>query len=95
MRPVMLSIAILTIGSDSAAGYLRHVASLAPQFGGKVNVGNWLELGSAFDTLSSATFSGNVSGGIIAETKLGPVFLGGSLSDGGQRKLYFTLGRLF
>jgi NTE family protein len=78
-----------------AAGYLHHVASLAPQFGGKVYVGNWLELGSAFDKLNAAKFSGNVSGGVIAETKLGPVFLGGSLGEGGRRKLYFTLGRLF
>jgi hypothetical protein len=33
--------------------------------------------------------------GSLLETRIGPIFVGGSFAEGGRRKLYFSLGRFF
>jgi NTE family protein len=33
--------------------------------------------------------------GIVAETALGPIFVGGSVGDTGHHKWFFQLGRVF
>jgi NTE family protein len=78
-----------------SVGYLRQLGTLPALLGGKLYAGNWLETGRAFDRSDAARFSSNLSGGFIAETRLGPMFLGSSLGQGGRRKLYFSLGRGF
>lgn len=77
------------------AGYLRQIGALPSFIGGKVYVGTWIETGSAYEALGSARFSTNLSGGLIAETPLGPLLLGGSVGPSGRRALYFTFGRGF
>jgi NTE family protein len=81
---------VLTTG-----GYLRQVARLPDFMGGAVLAGGWLEFGSAFDDWDTATFDTNASVGMIAETLLGPVFVGGSAGSGGASRFYVGIGRIF
>lgn len=76
-------------------GFLRKTASLPPYIGGKLYFGGWYEAGSAFERLNSARYRQSVTGGALFETRIGSVFLGGSFADGGRRKFYFSLGRVF
>jgi len=36
-----------------------------------------------------------VTGGALLQTRIGPIFVGGSFAEGGRRRLYFSLGRFF
>jgi len=36
-----------------------------------------------------------VNAGVLAETAIGPLVIGGSFGDSGHRKWYFQLGRVF
>jgi hypothetical protein len=40
-------------------------------------------------------FPNDVTAGILAQTAVGPLFIGGSLGDDGHRKWFFQLGRVF
>ena len=67
-----------------------------PEFlGGKAYVGAWYEGGSAFESFGAVNYRQSVSGGFIAETPLGPVFIGGSVNENGRGRFYFSFGRLF
>lgn len=67
-----------------------------PEFlGGKAYVGAWYEGGSAFERLGAINYRQSVTGGFIAETPLGPVFIGGSVNENGRGRFYFSFGRLF
>jgi NTE family protein len=81
---------VLTTG-----GYLRQVARLPDFMGGVVLAGGWLEFGSAFDEWDTATFDTNASVGVIAETLLGPVFVGASAGSDGASRFYVGIGRIF
>lgn len=61
-------------------GLLYQVVRLPAVVGGNGYLGTWLETGSAFDRWNSAGIYWNVSGGLVLETFLGPVFMGGSVS---------------
>jgi len=37
----------------------------------------------------------SVTGGALLQTRIGPIFVGGSFAEGGRRRLYFSLGRFF
>ncbi len=78
-----------------SAGYLRRLARLPDFVGGNIFAGGWLEGGSAFPRWESADWHGNVSAGLILETMLGPVFVGGSLGFDGHSRLYVSIGQLF
>jgi NTE family protein len=81
---------VLTTG-----GYLRQVGRLPDFMGGAVLAGAWLEFGSAFDDWDRATFDTNGSFGMIAETLLGPVFIGASAGSDGASRFYVGIGRIF
>ncbi len=81
---------VLTTG-----GYLRQVARLPDFMGGAVLAGAWLEFGSAFDDWSTAMFETDFSLGMIAETLLGPVFIGASAGSDGASRFYVGIGRIF
>ena len=73
-----------------------HNPEFFPEFlGGKAYLGAWYEGGSAFEKFSTLNYRQSVSGGLIAETPLGPVFIGGSLNENGRGRFYFSFGRLF
>ena len=79
----------------TSLGYMRELSRLPPIFGDKIYAGSWYEFGGAFDRDETAEYFGSLSGGVIVVTKLGPIALGGSLGEGGRRKLYFSLGKFF
>jgi hypothetical protein len=68
---------------------------MPPLLGEKISFLLSYETGSAFDDWDDADVhhSGNV--GIVAETLLGPIFIGGSVGSGGRTNFYFALGRFF
>ena len=79
----------------ATGGYLRQLLRLPDFIGGSLLAGGWLENGSAFDAWKSATFDTNASVGIIAETLIGPVFVGGSFGFDGATRYYIAIGRIF
>lgn len=76
-------------------GILRETFAAPAYIGGKLYFGGWYEGGSAFETWDAAKYRQSVTGGAVLETRIGPIFLGGSFAEGGRRKLYFSLGRFF
>ena len=78
-----------------AAGYLRRIARLPDFAGGNVFGGAWLEAGSVFDRRADASWQGDVSSGVVLETLLGPVFVGGSLGSGWRGRFYVAVGKFF
>src|SRR6185436_18462668 len=63
--------AVLTLGA-------LHQLSRLPDFiGGPVYAGLWIETGSAFNTHENAEINTHLAGGIIMDTLVGPVLLGG------------------
>jgi NTE family protein len=47
------------------------------------------------DPLGAPRLSGDVAAGMLAETVIGPVFIGGSVGDAGHQKWFFQLGHVF
>lgn len=76
-------------------GVLRQTFSAPSYIGGKLYFGGWYEAGSAFENRGAAKYRQSITGGAMVETRIGPVFLGGSIANGGRRKFYFSLGRIF
>lgn len=76
-------------------GYLRQLYQLPLFLGGNIYGGVWYDGGSAFDDFDLARYQNSGTGGILLETRLGPIFFGGSWAEGGRGKLYFVLGRIF
>jgi NTE family protein len=76
-------------------GYLRRLARLPPFLGGSVFAGTWLDTGKASDDLDTTSYQTSGTGGVLIETRLGPIFIGGSWAEGGRGKFYFALGRIF
>lgn len=77
------------------AGYLHEIASPLPLIGGQVFAGGWYQLAKMYGRPELPRYPMDASGGLLVETLLGPVFLGGSWGDAGHRKLYFGLGVIF
>jgi len=80
----------------SRFGYLKKVFTL-PEFVGKqVYVIGYGEVGKMYgDPFPAPRISGDGAAGLLAETALGPVFVGGSVGDSGHSKWFFQLGRVF
>jgi NTE family protein len=77
------------------SGYLKHFGRLPDVLGGNIFVGGWLENGTAYDRWRSADWHTNVSLGVIAESLIGPIFVGGSLGSHGNGRIYVSVGPLF
>jgi NTE family protein len=77
-------------------GYLRKVATLPPFVGKNVYAIGYGEVGKMYgDPFPAPKLSGDGAAGLLAETALGPVFIGGSVGDTGHQKWFFQLGRVF
>ncbi len=76
-------------------GYIRELLTLPPFVGKKVYAVGSYEFAKMYDFLPETKFPTDVEGGIVAETALGPVFVGGSVGDSGHQKWFFQLGRVF
>ena len=75
-------------------GYLRKIGRLPDFIGGNAYLGGWIEIGDAFRNFDTADFKIDASGGLLVESPLGPLFIGGSWGEGGQFKFNFSLGVL-
>ena len=76
-------------------GYLHEVAKLPMAVGKKVYVTGWHDFGSVFERSGPRNYQNSVSLGVVAETLIGPFFVGTSWGEAGRHKVYFSLGRLF
>jgi NTE family protein len=76
-------------------GYLHDLWSLPPLLGGKVYAIGAFEFAKMYGAQPESGFPSDFSAGVLAETALGPLFLGGSAGDSGHRKWFFQLGRVF
>ncbi len=76
------------------AGYMHDLLTLPPFLGKKVYAVGSYEIGKMYGT-TGTDFPDDVAAGFLAETALGPFFIGGSVGDSGHRKWFFQLGRVF
>jgi NTE family protein len=76
-------------------GYLRDLLTLPPFVGKKVYAVGAYEFGKMYGVTTGSEFPNDVAAGLLAETALGPFFIGGSVGDSGHRKWFFQLGRVF
>jgi len=79
----------------STQGYIHRIGSLPALFGGKIYAGLWHEIGAVFEPQGQRDYLSVLSGGVLAETILGPVIVGGSWGEGGRYLFYFSVGSLF
>jgi NTE family protein len=79
----------------SGVGYLRGVGRLPDVLGGNMFLGAWVEAGSAFDQWDRKNWESDITGGLLLETLLGPVFFGGSVGFQGGGRFYVALGPFF
>jgi NTE family protein len=77
------------------AGYLRDLLTLPPFVGKKIYAIGAYEFGKMYRMPNESKFPTDGVAGIVAETVLGPVFVGGSVGDSGHHKWFFQLGRVF
>jgi NTE family protein len=76
-------------------GYLHELLTLPPFIGKKVYVVSSYEFAKMYDFPAESRFPNDVEAGVVAETALGPLFIGGSVGDSGHQKWFFQLGRVF
>ena len=77
------------------AGYLHDLFTLPPFVGKKIYAITSFETAKMYGALNESKFPADGVAGIVAETALGPVFIGGSVGDTGHHKWFFQLGRVF
>jgi NTE family protein len=76
-------------------GYLHEILSLPPFVGKKVYAVGSYEAGKMYGALNESKFPNDFAAGVLAETALGPFFVGGSVGDSSHHKWFFQLGRVF
>jgi len=77
------------------AGYMHDLLTLPPFLGKKVYAVGTYEIGKMYGVTTGTELPDDVAAGLLAETALGPFFIGGSVGDSGHRKWFFQLGRVF
>ncbi len=68
-----------------------HIAFRFDCFGWGVQ----FRLAGAFETFGTANYRQSITGGAVLQTRVGPIFLGGSVNERGRGRFYFSLGRFF
>ncbi len=77
------------------AGYIHDLLNLPPFVGKKVYFVSSYEFAKMYGFSPETKFPTDVEAGVVAETALGPLFIGGSVGDSGHQKWFFQLGRVF
>jgi NTE family protein len=86
------------VGSNylqATGGYLHEMGRLPSLIGGPIFAGAWLETGGTYDDWDDRTWATNISGGLVVESILGPIFGGASIDLDGGWRYYISIGRLF
>ena len=76
-------------------GYLHELFDLPPFVGKKIYAIGSYEVGKVYGAANESKFPNDFAAGILAETSLGPFFVGGSVGDNSHHKWFFQLGRVF
>jgi len=76
-------------------GYLHSLATLPAFFGGGIYAVTMFEIGKMYNAPGVSKLPTDGAAGVIAQTALGPVFVGGSVGDTGHATWFFSLGRVF
>jgi NTE family protein len=76
-------------------GYLRKIHSLPAPLGNSLYFGATYEAGQMRSPDGRTITRQDVYLGVIAETPLGVISVAPAIGDGGERKLVFTIGKLF
>ncbi|HLX84285.1 MAG TPA: patatin-like phospholipase family protein [Terriglobales bacterium] len=76
-------------------GYIRTLLTLPPFVGKRVYAVGSYEFAKMYGSPGESGFPNDVEAGVVAETALGPLFIGGSVGDSGHQKWFFQLGRVF
>ena len=76
-------------------GYLRRIHALPAPINGALYLGGAYEIGQMRAPLTTNLTRQDVYFGAVAETPLGVISIAPSIGNGGERKLVFTLGKLF
>jgi NTE family protein len=76
-------------------GYLHRLLPLPPFIGTNVYAIAMADAGKMFHAPGVTKFPFDGAAGIIANTAIGPLFIGGSIGDAGHQKWFFSLGRVF
>ena len=82
-------------GSLDAKGRRVTTSPLPRLQGGGIDVGAWVESGSAFQTREDADIHSDLSGGLLIDTVIGALLVSGSVGDDGSPAFYVALGRPF
>jgi len=77
------------------AGWMHQFAALPFYLGGRVYATGMYEVGSTFARADRARYQSSGTFGVMADTLLGPAFLGYSIGEHGNQQVHFSLGRLF
>jgi len=77
------------------AGYLHNLFTLPPFIGQGVYAVAFYEVGKMFNAPEVSRLPNDGAAGVIAQTAIGPLFIGGSVGDTGHAKWFFALGRVF
>jgi len=77
------------------AGYEHELFSLPLVLGNKVYATGVYEFANSYGAPGASRIPTDVSIGIVMDTFMGPLSLGGSYGDSGHHKVYFLLGRFF
>jgi len=76
-------------------GYMHEIVSLPPFFVKKVYAVGTYEAAKMYGAANESKFPNDFAAGVLAETALGPFFVGGSIGDSSHHKWFFQLGRVF
>lgn len=76
-------------------GYLHNLVTLPPFVGRRVYAIDAYEFGKMYGASNESGFPNDFAAGVLAETVVGPLFLGGSVGDTGHDKWFFQLGHVF
>lgn len=76
-------------------GYLHDLWTLPPLAGKRVFVIASYEFAKMYGAPNESKFPNDFAAGVLAETVIGPLFVGGSVGDTDHHKWFFQLGRVF
>jgi len=76
-------------------GYLHRLTTLPPFLGSGVYLEGHYELAKPYGRLNGGHLPNDGVLGLVTQTLLGPITIGGSIGDHGNRKWFFQLGRVF
>ena len=76
-------------------GYVHELFPLPPIIGNKVYATAVYEVAKAYGAPGASRLPNDAAVGIVVDTIIGPLSIGGSFGDTGHHKVYFQIGRFF